>query len=89
LNQQAKFHRRKISRDEFCAFHPPQVSTKRELEIVDALKLKESLSLRSLPVSLEECKVDDTVLEFVADRLLVELGCDREYNTANPLILWI
>jgi ribonucleoside-diphosphate reductase beta chain len=22
-------------------------------------------------------------LEFVADRLLVELGCDREYNTAN------
>jgi ribonucleoside-diphosphate reductase beta chain len=23
-------------------------------------------------------------LEFVADRLLVELGCDREYNTANP-----
>jgi ribonucleoside-diphosphate reductase beta chain len=23
-------------------------------------------------------------LEFVADRLLVELGCDREYNTSNP-----
>jgi ribonucleoside-diphosphate reductase beta chain len=23
-------------------------------------------------------------LEFVADRLLVELGCDREYNTNNP-----
>jgi ribonucleoside-diphosphate reductase beta chain len=23
-------------------------------------------------------------LEFVADRLLVELGCDREYNTTNP-----
>jgi ribonucleoside-diphosphate reductase beta chain len=25
-----------------------------------------------------------THLEFVADRLLVELGCDREYNTTNP-----
>jgi ribonucleoside-diphosphate reductase beta chain len=36
-----------------------------------------------------ERRIDDTVLEFVADRLLVELGCDREYNTANPLILWI
>jgi ribonucleoside-diphosphate reductase beta chain len=23
-------------------------------------------------------------LEFVADRLLVELGCDREYNSSNP-----
>ena len=23
-------------------------------------------------------------LEFVTDRLLIELGCDREYNTANP-----
>jgi ribonucleoside-diphosphate reductase beta chain len=29
-------------------------------------------------------RIDDTVLRFVADRLLVELGCDREYNTANP-----
>jgi ribonucleoside-diphosphate reductase beta chain len=28
-------------------------------------------------------------LEFVADRLLVELGCDREYNTLIHLILWI
>jgi ribonucleoside-diphosphate reductase beta chain len=27
-------------------------------------------------------------LEFVADRLLVELGCDREYKS-NRLILWI
>jgi hypothetical protein len=27
-------------------------------------------------------------LEFVADRL-VELGCDREYNTLIRLILWI
>ena len=23
-------------------------------------------------------------LEFVTDRLLVELGCEREYNTPNP-----
>ena len=23
-------------------------------------------------------------LEFVTDRLLVELGCDKEYNTTNP-----
>jgi ribonucleoside-diphosphate reductase beta chain len=36
-----------------------------------------------------ERRIDDTVLEFVADRLLVELGCDREYNTVILLILWI
>jgi ribonucleotide reductase beta subunit family protein with ferritin-like domain len=29
-----------------------------------------------------ERRIDDTVLRFVADRLLVELGCDR--ITANP-----
>ena len=23
-------------------------------------------------------------LEFVTDRLLVELGCEREYNSSNP-----
>jgi ribonucleoside-diphosphate reductase beta chain len=53
--------------------------------IVDALNIEESLSRsRSSIFNRNERRIDDTVLEFVADRLLVELGCDREYNTANP-----
>jgi ribonucleoside-diphosphate reductase beta chain len=28
--------------------------------------------------------LDDTVFRICCDRLLVELGCDREYNTSNP-----
>jgi ribonucleoside-diphosphate reductase beta chain len=52
---------------------------------VDALNIEESLSRsRSGFFNRNERRIDDTVLEFVADRLLVELGCDREYNTANP-----
>jgi ribonucleoside-diphosphate reductase beta chain len=53
--------------------------------IVDALNIEESLSLESFGFfNRNERRIDDTVLRFVADRLLVELGCDREYNTANP-----
>jgi ribonucleoside-diphosphate reductase beta chain len=50
--------------------------------IVDALNMK-SLS-RSLPVSLigMNAGLMTQYLEFVADRLLVELGCDRD--TTNP-----
>jgi ribonucleoside-diphosphate reductase beta chain len=54
--------------------------------IVDALNIEREFITESLPVSLigMNAGLMTQYLEFVADRLLVELGCDREYNTANP-----
>jgi len=54
--------------------------------VVDALKIEREFITESLPVSLigMNAGLMTQYLEFVADRLLVELGCDREYNTSNP-----
>jgi ribonucleoside-diphosphate reductase beta chain len=54
--------------------------------IVDALNIEREFITESLPVSLigMNSVLMTQYLEFVADRLLVELGCDREYNTSNP-----
>jgi ribonucleoside-diphosphate reductase beta chain len=54
--------------------------------IVDALNIEREFITESLPVSLigMNATLMTQYLEFVADRLLVELGCDREYNTTNP-----
>ena len=54
--------------------------------IVDALNIEREFITESLPVSLigMNAVLMTQYLEFVADRLLVELGCNREYNTANP-----
>jgi ribonucleoside-diphosphate reductase beta chain len=54
--------------------------------IIDALNIEREFVTESLPVSLigMNATLMTQYLEFVADRLLVELGCDREYNTTNP-----
>lgn len=54
--------------------------------IVDALDIEREFITESLPVSLigMNATLMTQYLEFVADRLLVELGCEREYNTTNP-----
>ena len=54
--------------------------------IVDALNIEREFITESLPVSLigMNATLMTQYLEFVTDRLLVELGCDRVYNTANP-----
>ena len=54
--------------------------------IVDALNIEREFITESLPVSLigMNSGLMTQYLEFVADRLLVELGCEREYNTSNP-----
>jgi ribonucleoside-diphosphate reductase beta chain len=54
--------------------------------IVDALNIEREFITESLPVSLigMNAGLMTQYLEFVADRLLVELGCNREYNVANP-----
>ncbi|MFC4817972.1 MULTISPECIES: ribonucleotide-diphosphate reductase subunit beta [unclassified Flavobacterium] len=54
--------------------------------IVDALNIEREFITESLPVSLigMNATLMTQYLEFVADRLLVELGCEREYNSSNP-----
>jgi ribonucleoside-diphosphate reductase beta chain len=54
--------------------------------IIDALNIEREFVTESLPVSLigMNANLMTQYLEFVADRLLVELGCDREYNSSNP-----
>ena len=54
--------------------------------IVDALTIEREFVTESLPVSLigMNAALMTQYLEFVTDRLLVELGCDRVYNASNP-----
>ena len=64
-----------------------KVSKERIREIlVQALDIEREFVTESLPVSLigMNAVLMTQYLEFVTDRLLVELGCDREYNTSNP-----
>ena len=64
-----------------------KVSKERIREIiVEALTIEREFITESLPVSLigMNATLMTQYLEFVTDRLLVELGCDREYNTPNP-----
>jgi ribonucleoside-diphosphate reductase beta chain len=64
-----------------------KVSKARITEIItDALTIEREFITESLPVSLigMNANLMTQYLEFVADRLLVELGCKRVYNSNNP-----
>jgi len=54
--------------------------------IINALDIEREFITESLPVSLigMNSTLMTQYLEFVTDRLLVELGCQREYNVSNP-----
>jgi ribonucleoside-diphosphate reductase beta chain len=54
--------------------------------IVDALNIEREFITESLPASLigMNAKLMTQYLEFVTDRLLVELECDPVYNVTNP-----
>ncbi len=54
--------------------------------IVDALDIEREFVTESIPVSLigMNATLMTQYLEFVTDRLLVELGCERVYNASNP-----
>lgn len=54
--------------------------------ITNALDIEREFITESLPVSLigMNAKLMTQYLEFVADRLLVELECPRVYNATNP-----
>ncbi len=64
-----------------------KVSKERIKEIiVDALNIEREFITESLPVSLigMNAKLMTQYLEFVTDRLLVELQCEKVYNATNP-----
>ena len=54
--------------------------------LVDALNIEREFITESLPASLigMNANLMSQYLEFVTDRLLTELDCEKEYNTANP-----
>ena len=54
--------------------------------IIDALDIEREFILESLPVRLigMNSNLMAQYLEFVTDRLLVELGCEKVYNSTNP-----
>ena len=54
--------------------------------LTDALDIEKEFITESLPASLigMNAKLMTQYLEFVTDRLLVELNCDKVYNATNP-----
>lgn len=54
--------------------------------ITEAVMYEKEFIMDSLPVSLigMNAELMGQYIEFVADRLLVSLGCEKHYNTANP-----
>lgn len=86
-----------ISRDEgmHCDFavhlhnnHLVNKVTKERIEeiIIDALNIEREFITESLPASLigMNAKLMTQYLEFVTDRLLVEMECEKVYNATNP-----
>lgn len=54
--------------------------------IRDAVKIEQEFLTDALPVRLigMNCELMKQYIEFVADRLLVELGCPKIYKRENP-----
>lgn len=85
-----------ISRDEglHCDFaclmfqHLVQRPSKERIVsiISEAVKIEQEFLTEALPVNLigMNCKLMSEYIEFVADRLLTELGVGKIYNTKNP-----
>lgn len=85
-----------ISRDEglHCDFaclmfkhllHPPSEETVRFI-ITNAVSIEQEFLTVALPVKLigMNCEMMKTYIEFVADRLISELGFKKIYNVTNP-----
>lgn len=54
--------------------------------IMDAVSIEQEFLTDALPVALigMNCKLMCQYIEFVADRLLVALGCEKAYRSENP-----
>ncbi|MCC5922590.1 MAG: ribonucleotide-diphosphate reductase subunit beta [Crocinitomicaceae bacterium] len=54
--------------------------------ILDAVEIEKEFILEALPVRLigMNSELMSQYIEFVSDRLLLELGCEKEFNVSNP-----
>lgn len=54
--------------------------------IIDAVQIEQEFLTESLPCDMigMNCRMMKTYIEFVADRLLVALGCEKQWNSENP-----
>ena len=86
-----------ISRDEglhcdfACLLYNDHIQNKLDPEdvkkiIVDAVDIEKDFVTDALPVRLigMNSNLMTQYIEFVADRLLVELGCEKVYDATNP-----
>jgi ribonucleoside-diphosphate reductase beta chain len=86
-----------ISRDEgmhcdfACLLYTNHIQNKLPKErvvkiITDAVEIEQEFVVDALPVDLigMNSKLMSQYIEFVADRLLEELGCEKYYNSTNP-----
>ncbi|KAJ1530465.1 hypothetical protein ONE63_005364 [Megalurothrips usitatus] len=85
-----------ISRDEglhtdfACLMFKHVVQKPSEEEIVgiirDAVVIEQEFLTEALPCAMigMNCELMKTYIQFVADRLLLELGCQKIYNSENP-----
>lgn len=86
-----------ISRDEglhcdfACLLYNNHLKNKLQIETVqeiirDAVSIEQEFVTDALPVKLigMNDKLMCQYIEFVADRLLMELGCPKIYNSSNP-----
>ena len=70
-----------------CSKLNNRASCERVLEIItEAVTLEHEFVCEAIPVDLIGMNniLMGQYIEFVADRLLMSLGCDRQYNRANP-----
>uniref|UniRef100_A0A6I8S2C3 Ribonucleoside-diphosphate reductase subunit M2 n=1 Tax=Xenopus tropicalis TaxID=8364 RepID=A0A6I8S2C3_XENTR len=65
--------------------HKPSEQRVREI-IIDAVKIEQEFLTEALPVELigMNCKLMKQYIEFVADRLLLELGFKKIFKSENP-----
>lgn len=86
-----------ISRDEglhcdfacllYTSYIKNQLPKERVYEIIlNAVEIEKEFVTDALPVALigMNAKLMSDYIEFVADRLLLSLGCDKHYNATNP-----
>ncbi|KAH8032494.1 hypothetical protein HPB51_025947 [Rhipicephalus microplus] len=65
--------------------HKPSPTRVKQI-VCDAVVIEQEFLTEALPVALigMNCELMKRYIEFVADRLLVELGCEKVYNSENP-----
>lgn len=80
-----------IQQDFVCSIYNNHLINKLSKEkvtsiITDAVNIEIEFVTESLPVSLIGTNVNliSQYIHFIADKLLVQLGCDKVYNASNP-----